>query len=137
MAHVFHAAVHGAAARHYSPAQRAAWSPAPKPALFAGREADGRRVFIAEDGHVVGFIELEPCGHIDCFYTHPRGAGGPLFDALEAEARALGLTRLFVEASETAHPFFAARGFTTEARQTVKRAGVALTNYRMIRDLTD
>ncbi|WP_255552426.1 GNAT family N-acetyltransferase [Maritimibacter dapengensis] len=131
MAEVFHAAVHGAAAAHYTAAQRAAWSPAPRPEIFADREADGRMVFVADSGGVTGFIELERDGHIDCFYTHPRGAGPALYDALEEAARTLGLSALFVEASETARPFFEARGFVVEQRREVERQGVELHNYRM------
>ncbi|HBZ44905.1 MAG TPA: GNAT family N-acetyltransferase [Maritimibacter sp.] len=130
LAEVFHHAVHVTAARDYGPSQLDAWSSAPLPDRFADREADGRIVWVAEDAaRVVGFIELEPNGHIDCFYCHPRGAGTALYDALEAGAR--GMEQLFVDASKTARPFFERRGFEVIEAQNVDRGGVTLMNFRM------
>lgn len=68
---LMHAAIHALAARAYSPAQLAAWSPAPMPTdTFLARARDGRDIFVATDdkGQPLGFIELEPSGHVDCFY---------------------------------------------------------------------
>jgi putative acetyltransferase len=48
-----------------------------------------------------------------------------------AEARRVGLVRLFTEASITARPFFEARGFTVLAPQVVTLRGVEFVNYRM------
>lgn len=131
---MFHAAVHEIAAAHYTPAECRAWSSAPRPDRFSDRDADGRIVWVAEDeGGVRGFIELEPNGHIDCFYSHPRGAGGALYKALEQGAA--GMARLFVEASKGARPFFEARGFTVIEPQEVTIGEVTLVNYRMEKTL--
>lgn len=129
LAGVFHDAVQGTGPT-YSSAQRNEWSPAPNPEMFWDREADGRRVWVAEQaGVITGFIELEPDGHIDCFYCHPRGAGAALFARVEAETNG----PLFTEASDVARPFFAARGFEVVAEQEVERNGVILQNTRMVK----
>ena len=88
-----------------------------------------------DDGTLAGFGELEENGHIDCFYCHHayqrRGVGSAIYSRIEAKARALGLTRLLVEASITARPFFEAKGFAVVKRQTVICRGIELTNYVM------
>src|SRR5204863_177474 len=68
-----------------------------------------------EGGRPVGVAELEPDGHIGRVYVsagHQRqGIGHQLLAAVVAEARRVGLTRPFTEASITARPFFESQGF--------------------------
>jgi len=44
---------------------------------------------LLKEGVVVGFGELEPDGHIDCFYCHKnyqrRGVGNQIYQAIEAK----------------------------------------------------
>lgn len=128
-------------ARDYSPDQIRAWaSDDIDPNDWAGRFA-GRFVVVAEEeAQVAGFAELEAHGHIDRVYVSAdhqgKGVGGALLEALVAEARRLGLTRLFVEASITARPFFEAKDFTVLTQQVVTLRGVEFVNYRMERLLT-
>jgi len=60
-----------------------------------------------------------------------RGIGRQLLTAVVAEARRVGLARLFTEASITAQPFFEAQGFTTLAPQVVTCRGEEFVNYQM------
>ena len=60
-----------------------------------------------------------------------RGVGGALLARVETQARRLGVTRLYTEASITARPFFESRRFRLVAPQQVRRRGEVLTNYRM------
>lgn len=134
--HVFHASVHGLAKADYTPAQLNAWSPRLRDVRWYETRAKGREIWVAErDGDVVGFAELESDGHIDMVYVAPaaarRGVATALYEALEARARDTGLTRLFVEASETALPFFTRMGFGNAQRRDFLREGVALHNYAM------
>lgn len=137
----YHASVHGAGGRYYTPAQLAAWSPAPADPARYLRQAAGRIFLVAEDagGTVIGYGDLEPDGHIDHLYCHPdaigTGVGAALYAALEQAARRAGIARLFVEASENARPLFERRGFTVDARNDFERNGVAIHNYRMSKDL--
>jgi putative acetyltransferase len=126
--------------RDYSAEQIRAWaSDEIDEAKWSARFA-GRFVAVAESaGRLVGFADLESTGHIDRFYVSAdqqrRGVGRGLLDALVAEARRLGVCRLFTEASITARPFFESQGFTVLAAQVVVSRGVELTNYRMERRL--
>jgi putative acetyltransferase len=122
--------------RDYSPAQIAAWtSDDIDTGTWFGR-FEGRFVPVAEEaGRAVGFAELERNGHIDRVYVSAdyqrRGVGRQLVVALVAEARRVGLARLYTEASITARPFFEAQGFTVLAPQVVTCRGVEFVNYRM------
>lgn len=92
-----------------------------------------------EQNLIVGFGELEPSGHIDCFYCHKdyqrRGVGSQIYRALEAKAGELGLNRLFTEASKTAKPFFERMGFSVIRAQQVVCRGELFTNYAMQKQL--
>ncbi|HEX4592514.1 MAG TPA: GNAT family N-acetyltransferase [Gemmataceae bacterium] len=124
--------------RDYNPEQIAAWaSDEIDPAHWANRFA-GRFVPVAEiDGRPVGFAELESNGHLDRFYVsadHQRqGIGRALMAAILAEARRLGLVRLFSEASITARPFFESQGFAVLGPQVVTCRGAEFVNYCMER----
>lgn len=134
---IFHETVHTVNARDYTPEQVDAWSPAvPDPEAWVRRKFPTHMTFVADEGgFIAGFGELEPNGHIDCFYCHRkhqrRGVGSAILGEIEAKARALGLERLFVEASITARPFFESHGFVVLKQQTVVRHGVELANFLM------
>ncbi|RYD39826.1 MAG: GNAT family N-acetyltransferase, partial [Verrucomicrobiaceae bacterium] len=72
IARIFHQAIHRLACRHYTPAQLHAW---------AGEKdwltrCENKQPFVKiHDGKVVGFIELDPDGHIDCCFVDPGHAG--------------------------------------------------------------
>lgn len=129
-------------ARDYSPEQLHAWAPAPPNAdTWIQRRLPTRTTFVADDnGTLAGFGEIEPNGHIDCFYCHHayqgRGVGSALLARIEQHARDVGLARLFVEASITARPFFQARGYTVIRQQSVERHGIQLTNFVMEKRLS-
>jgi len=130
-------------ARHYGPAQIAAWAAlAPTPQRLADLAGDGRRRLVADDpeGRPLAFADLEPDGHIHFFYCAPEGAGtgiaGRLYAALEAVARQWGLGRLHVEASESAKRFFEKQGFSVIARRDFDLAGVSIHNYAAEKRLT-
>jgi putative acetyltransferase len=124
----------------YSVAQVEAWAgPAPVPEMWGRRITENRgmrRMFVAtvEDG-VVGFAELETDGHVDTLYVHHEyqgcGIASALLDRIEAEARRLGLRRLYTEASITAEPFFRSRGFSMVRPQVVKVRGHTFRNFAM------
>ncbi|WP_152617660.1 GNAT family N-acetyltransferase [Phaeacidiphilus oryzae] len=81
-------------------------------------EVAGRRTTVAErDGRVLGFTTLEggpPTGVLGMMFVEPRaigqGIGRLLFEHTAAAARALGFTRLTIEADSHAEPFYRAMG---------------------------
>jgi GNAT superfamily N-acetyltransferase len=123
----------------YTASQVRAWAgPAPDSELWKGRidEHGGRRMFVASsDEEIVGFAELEEDGHLDTLYVHHehqgRGVASALLDRIEAEARRLGLERLYTEASITAKPFFRARDFSSVRPQLVELRGHSFRNFVM------
>lgn len=129
-------------AQDYTPDQIRAWaSDDIDPQVWASRFA-GRFVSVAEEaGWPVGFAELEAGGHIDRMYVSAdqqrRGVGRSLLLAVVAQAKRLGVARLFTEASITARPFFESQGFVVLAPQVVTCRGVEFINYRMERALAD
>ncbi|WP_174297836.1 GNAT family N-acetyltransferase [Sphingomonas bacterium] len=140
LAAIFHAAVHGLAARDYSPEQRRAWSATlGDPARWTARAADGRTTLVAVDAadKPIAYADLERDGHIDQFYRHPDhpSCAATLYHALEAVARAWGLARLHTEASEPARRFLERRGFVAAARRDFVLHGVSIHNWAMAKPL--
>jgi putative acetyltransferase len=123
-------------ARDYTPEQVGAWASLTPPAeRFCTMMADGRSMLVAVDsaGRLAAFGDLEADGHIDYLYSAPfasaSGAAAALYAELELRARALGLGRLYAEASEAARRFFLRRGFVVVTRRDFAVAGVAIHNY--------
>ena len=142
LAALFHASVHQAGLRDYSPEQVSAWSPTvPDPARFIGRAQDGRIFLVAVDdaGNPIAYGDLERDGHIDHLYCRPdvvgTGIGSALYDALESAANDRGIEFLFVEASEAARRLFERKGFAVERRNDFAINGVPIHNYRMVKSL--
>ncbi len=143
LVHIFHDAVHQVGSLDYSEKQVTAWSPEPvESEKFHQRISDGRDVFVAlgSDEIPIGFIELKPNGHIDCFYCSPKhigcGVGAALYQKLEAAAIDRGNKSLFVEASEAAQRFFRKVGFDIENRREFQHNGVLIHNYLMRKKLS-
>ncbi len=110
---VFHAAVRIGAAGHYPEADLIDWSPSPEPSPDWGPWLDSHFTVVSEDAtRVTGFFMMEATGYLNMAFVLPeyRGTGlaDRLYQAILAEARARGLTRMTVVASRLARPFFAA-----------------------------
>jgi putative acetyltransferase len=143
LAALFHAAVHGIAARHYSRAQVNAWSPAvPDPERFRKRGGDGRLLLVAVDKADVplAYGDVEADGHIDHLFCRPDAGGSgvtaALYVELERHARERGVARLYTEASEPARRFFLKQGFAEIERRDFQLAGVPIHNFRMEKALS-
>lgn len=130
------AAIHGLAARHYTPAQLAAWAPPDRDIDgFAARLA-GTTILIARLGtRLAGFTNLTAGGLVDFLFVHPdcagRGIGARLLAAVAVAGRRQGLTGLSAHVSLTARPTFERQGFQVVAVQQVPVKGEVLTNFRM------
>lgn len=133
---LFHGAVHTACAGDYAPAQLEAWAPA-EPDRAAWADKLSRETFLAaeEGGALLGFASLDG-DTLDLLYVRPdrqrQGIAGILCDFLE---RMCAGERIQVHASQTARPFFEARGYRVLRRQQAERRGQALTNFLMEKEL--
>ncbi len=126
------------APRFYSPEQITAWLFDPPDALSVdAKNSDGRLALVAvdDDDRPIAWIDLESNGHIDMLFCSPehsgKGVASALYRALEQEARAMNLSRLFVEASEGARPVFGHWGFKTLHRRDFVDNGQPVHNYAM------
>jgi putative acetyltransferase len=123
-------------ARDYTSAQVDAWAAlCPSPERLHGLCSDGRMRLVAVDrtDRPVAFVDLEKDGHIHFLYCAPEAAGtgtaSGLYDAMEAAARDIGMTRLYSEASEAARRFFLKKGFVVTAKREFEISGVRIHNY--------
>ncbi|NJR52247.1 MAG: GNAT family N-acetyltransferase [Leptolyngbyaceae cyanobacterium CSU_1_3] len=136
VAQLFHDTVRTVNLGDYSSSQVSAWAPNDIHFRDWANVCRDRFTYVADDqGTIAGFGELEANGHIDCFYCHKNyqrcGVGRQLYAAIESKALALKLSRLFVEASITAKPFFLRMGFAIVQPQTVTCRGETFINYVM------
>lgn len=134
---VFFDAVQTGAQDHYSQTQRDAWcasAPEPTPENCA-RLAEATTFVAQADAAIIGFMSVDPDGHLDMAFVAPdymgRGVAAALHDSLLRSARAQGLPRLTTEASHLARSFFARNGWRVVEPETVMRAGVPLERFRM------
>ncbi|MCW6509329.1 GNAT family N-acetyltransferase [Lichenifustis flavocetrariae] len=108
----------------YSPAQQAAWAAsADDEPAFAARLNGLLTIVATLDGELVGFAALKAPDHVDMLYVRPdaagRGIGTSLCEALEKIGQGRGAKAFTVDASDTAQPFFAKRGYASVRRETV------------------
>jgi len=84
----------------------------------------GRFRLLERDGRILACAALYPfpddgCGEVACIVSHPDYRGGQrgrrLLEVIEREARRLGLKRLFVLTTQTAH-WFIEQGFAESGR---------------------
>jgi len=133
---LFHGSVHSLQAENYSAKELEAWAPTPPDYSHWRERLAVKLPFVAErDGMIVGFIELEEDGHIDCFYVHKdfqrQGLGRALYVHLLKNADARRIRDLYVEASAIARPFFERKGFRFERINRLERRGQILTSFSM------
>jgi putative acetyltransferase len=140
VARLFHETVRGINRRDYSSAQVESWASDNIHFRDWAKICSDRFTYVADhDGVIAGFGELEPNGHIDCFYCHKNyqrcGVGSQIYQAIEAKALDLGVSDLITEASITAKPFFQRLGFSIVKEQKVTCRGEIFINYVMEKSL--
>lgn len=111
IADLFHGSVHSISLDIYSKEQLEAWAPTPPDHKKWATKLERTKPFVAVRGNViVGFIELELDGHIDCMYVHRdyqrQGVAEALFIYASKEAIKNGCRIMYVEASIVAKNFF-------------------------------
>ncbi len=140
LAAIFVAAIEDLAGDDYSVAQQQAWADtADDEETFAKRLAGGLTLVATLENSPVGFASLKGGGHIDMLYVHPgaarQGVATMLCEALEKLAGGRGAKALTVDASDTAQPFFAGRGYVAQRRNSIILNGEWLANTTMQKTL--
>lgn len=136
LAQIFRDSIEELTGEDYSEAQQAAWiGTADDEAAFCQRLAGQLTLLATIGGSPVGFVSVKGKDHIDMLYVHPSvtlcGVATLLCDAIEKLTAARGTKRLSVDASDTAQPFFAKRGYIAKRRQTVPIGDEWLGNTHM------
>lgn len=120
----------------YDEDQRLAWaSTAADGEQFARRLGAMTTLIVQVDGEYAGFASLKGTDTFEMLYVHPhfagQGVGNTLADAVERLAQGRGAKEITVEASDTAEPFFEARGYEATQRNMVPRDDLWLPNTTM------
>jgi putative acetyltransferase len=136
IADLFHTSVHSIDRTIYSEEELEAWAPTPPNYEFWKARLAEKKPFVAvKSNTIVGFIELESNGHIDCLYVHKGfqglGIASSLLKHVMQVANDKGINKLHVEASKVAMPLFKKYGFELLKTNTVNLRGQSLTNYCM------
>jgi len=132
---IFEASINELTADDYTEGQREAWIAAMDEDKFAETLGEQLTLIATLRDAPVGFASLKDGNHIDLLYVHPgaigHGVATALIDALEKLAAARGATKLTADVSDTAHRFFARRGYVDQTRNTVPRGNEWLGNTTM------
>ena len=129
------------AAADYTPEQVRAWARSELRDISVWDQAMRRRnSYVALVGkHIAGFSDVSRSGHIDMIFVAPRfarqGVARKLMTFLEKQARNYSANQLTADVSITARGFFESSGFHIEAERHPVTNGVALTNFRMVKEL--
>jgi len=108
----------------YDEEQRLAWAATAADAeAFRSRLSGMTTLVVHVDGEYAGFAALKGNDTFEMLYVHPyftgQGVGSALADAIERLAQGRGAKEITVESSDTAVPFFEARGYEATRRNMV------------------
>jgi putative acetyltransferase len=137
---VYREAIHTLAAPFYAREQLDAWAPQDqKVDRWEQRMAQVRTIVLEDEGRIAGFASYDSVGHLDLLFVHPRyarrGVATRLCAAVEHELRAIGVSRIFTEASLAARAFFERSGFRVVAEESVECRGAYLRRYAMDKEI--
>lgn len=88
-------------------------------------------VVAVEDGHIVGFGDIDRTGYLDRLYVHADYQGRGIATALCNRLEQAVSGPIVTHASITARPFFEKRGYQVVKEQQVERKGILLKNFVM------
>jgi putative acetyltransferase len=137
LADIYYNTIHKINKQDYTAEQIHAWAPSAS-LKKTGWVNKWKKIkpLVAQIGTViVGFVEFEPNGHVDCFYVHhqyqSQGVGSAIMRAVIQHAIQQKNPRIYAEVSITAKAFFESFGFKVVKKQTVTIRGSNLINFLM------
>jgi putative acetyltransferase len=138
---LFYQTVHTVCRKDYTLRQLDVWAPRhPLKGAWEKKLAESWVRVARMENKIVGFCNLQEKNcYFDCLYVHKdyqgRGVASALVKKLELRAIEAKISKLTVDASATALPFFKQKGYHMLKKQTVVREGEELTNYVMEKTL--
>ncbi|MEO1517461.1 MAG: GNAT family N-acetyltransferase [Bacteroidota bacterium] len=118
----------------YSEAQKKAWKQANTPGKIA-KSMQQKTIWCAwEKGRLMGTIARKGNELMGLYVSHTqrgKGIGGQLLAHLEAQARAAGITDLFLYATPSGEVFYQSRGFIAVEKASVWVNGVEFRETKM------
>lgn len=133
---IFYDAVHQLAAKDYTAKPLDAWASLPIDFDYWQRRCKTKQPLVNKrDGRIIGFLEIDTDGHIDCAYVDPAHAGRGVMSEIMTEAKRIAanrrLEKLFAEVSKTAVPFFKRHDFVRIRDNTTMIRGIEIENVIM------
>lgn len=133
---LFFDTVHTVNSRDYTNDQVDCWAPERSDRMrWASFLAENNAYVAAIGDAVVGFADCTAGCYLHMLYAHAEyqgcGIGSGLLSVLEEHARASGCRCIRTDASVTARPFFARRGYECLGEEWVVLSGKAFLRYRM------
>lgn len=132
--------VHSICAEDYSQEQLNSWSPKKVDVNRWAESLEKNISYVIEDnGELVGFGDISTTGHLYRLYTHKnyqgKGIGSKILQALEEEAKKLGLDKIKLDSTITAKTFYEIQGFKCIGKSTIEFRGVEHEDYLMEKEL--
>ena len=133
---IYHDAIYQLAKNDYTQDQLDAWADPPVDLERAKRRCESKQPFVNQrDGRVVGFMEFDPDGHIDCTFVDPAyartGVMSEIMQEVKKEAKQMNIEKLYAEVSKTARSFFEYHDFVWVRDDVVNTRGVLFNRYIM------
>lgn len=134
---LFRATVLHVNAQDYTQEEVADWASCGENAEHWQSLLDSHRFIAALDrqGGITGFTSMNAGGHLHSLFVHEdwqgKGIATRLLHEAERIAHAYGASRIHLEASITARPFFEKQGYRVVRKQQAKANRLYLTNYVM------
>lgn len=134
---LFYQAVHNIDTQIYNAQQKQAWAPYPiNYQKWQQRLIATQPTLLFKGQTLIGFIEFDNQGYIDCLYISPQhqqqGYATLLIKHILDIAMHKQIKQVSVDASIIAKPMFEKLGFTVQSENQQVRSGVTLKNYSML-----
>lgn len=139
IARLFFETVHSVNAKDYSPEQLDVWATGDVDIREWDRSFGEHYTVVCAEGELIlGFGDIDRTGYLDRLYVHKDyqhcGIASALCDELE---KAVEVPVITTHASITAKGFFEKRGYTLVREQQVIRSGISLTNFVMVKNISE
>lgn len=133
---LFYNTVHTINIKDYSKSQLDAWALGNPDKEKWLNSLEKNITYVSElNGEIIGFGDLNDKRYIDRLFTHKDcqhiGVASKILSALEQEAKKLGYSEVYTEASITAKSFFLNRGYKILKPQNKHLNGQVFINYVM------